>query len=710
MTIEENKTFQNILHELRLIKTELRLQRESEEVTALKDVITTMEALVQREEKVKSEKVTQERLSHREKSVFQQYYTALDGMTTRLSISTVGFPDPTIFLEHVFDNINRRSTSELICRAGPIIFHSKDLGKSWRAVSTPNKTMFFKCFSTNSGRHLLLEESKGDVHLFDQDWKYLGKRTSGKFGWHGSWSVDQSKSGTIMYCEYAAASDVLQVMRSTDDGENWSRSFSETGDPDIAEKGNIRHFHTCQCDPFEQGHWYLSSGDRQEQNRVWKSTDDGLSWSRVLPQTTINNGQEIPGHRKHNVLRHTSEYIDKKYIYWVTDDNLGTSSRLVRMKRSDDQEIELLTEFGKNELRNLIVLEDDTFGIISESKLDLEKAEFYCVDKNGVLKSAFEIPNKEQKKSALSRSSSSKHAIDGKFFSFSDALLLEKKKFFLVWDIKAHKLFQRSVEKSLLEEKIDGLRSVFGEDDDEVKTLERVYDENFRCNVCFPELDKKYLDPSLNILHDSNAFHDERKTEYFCAHCQSRVRQRTVRLLFKKHVTNLSGHILLVSTINAERKWLSEYYESMTHVALQGDFRDPEIIIDTDITNMPHIDSNTFDMVYAIAVLDYIPDLTAVAREVYRVLRVGGEFCFFIMPYRLTEDDSVQNKIKHTNALSHEKYANSQKGEETGIPDCLFSIDYIRRSFEDAGMVLSIYEMYDPPSRTVQKWFIARRP
>jgi hypothetical protein len=134
------------------------------------------------------------------------------------------------------------------------------------------------CMTTSNGRHLVRNNNNHKIWIFDNEWKYLKQIKTGNYPWHESAGIAEINN-TIIYAEYTDLTEELYVWRSEDAGDSWQKVFSQNCylSPHIG----IKHFHTVQPDPFFPGHWYLSSGDRPDECRVWKSTDDGLSWIDV---------------------------------------------------------------------------------------------------------------------------------------------------------------------------------------------------------------------------------------------------------------------------------------------------------------------------------------------------------------------------------------------------------------------------------------------
>jgi hypothetical protein len=659
------------------------------------------------------EKPSQIATALRQQVVFwDRQSTAQTNDVFELEISVIEFPLLTYFLEHVFDVETRRATSQVIAASRDHIRVSDDAGLTWRAIALPERGQYFKCFTTLSGRHLLQREHGGDVHLFDPEWSYLGPRKAARHSWHGSWSIDQSRAGRIMFAECGEEGDVMRVMSSDDDGESWQVAFealSETAGP---KPDTIRHFHTCQADPFETGTWWVSSGDLYAQNRIWCSKDNGRSWQQLSRQPQPAPLSRIPAWRHEHAKRHTAEIFSEQWIYWATDDNLSSCARLVRTPRSlENGSIEVLATLSRNEARNLIALGADAFAVISEAKHHLSHAQLFCVDVTGTSLARFEIPNVGLQRSGFCRSRSSRADFDGTFFSYSDGIMVRSGTHFLKWQLRRTTHADTERDRLTLLQRTQDLARLHGKNDPEATRLKERYAAHFQCNLCEERLDPIFNDASHGVyagLLDPNRFWDRRFVEYPCPHCNSRARTRTGKVLLATQIRNQAGSALLVSEYRSDVRRFQRQFERVTNVALHGDFDDPDLVKDTDITYMPHIASESFNLYWAACVLDYVPDLEGVAREAFRVLLPGGEMAFQIMPYRLVED-ATTCIITHRNALAHETYAQTG-GPETGIPDCLFGVGHVLATFKNAGLAIRRHFVFDQMSRTSQSWFVAQKP
>ncbi len=312
------------------------------------------------------------------------------------------------FLEHVFNFNDWRATQDIIASSTRKrqIFMSRDCGKTWEKV-WPNKRVkknelgleenekkgiFRRCFTTSSGRHLLqlsrTNSNLGTIYIFDKDWNFIGKRSTGNYNWHGSWSIGEYK-GVIMFSEYATGSEKLHVWRSRDDGNSWEIVFKQISHLTNSSQGDIRHFHTCFPWPSsmnktnENGAWLVSSGDTTKQSKVWISYDHGNSWKNI---TDISFGIAKANFNR-SIHRYTSlQYREDGSILWGTDDykNINRSAQLIQARLNDNSnllKLDILTPLWSNNTRVMISF-DSHYLLISEAKQpDPEKVYLQVLNK-----------------------------------------------------------------------------------------------------------------------------------------------------------------------------------------------------------------------------------------------------------------------------------------------------------------------------------------
>ncbi len=262
------------------------------------------------------------------------------------------------FLEHVYLPAGHSSLNTVIAAEynSGNIFVSKDLGAHFHRVYAGRKQRWLRCFTTRCGNHLLWEEISSKIWLFDKNWKVLEVIKTGKYPWHGSWSIAENNN-IIMYAEYASKADTVFVWWSKDSGYTWKKVFFQKSR--LSPNPQIRHFHTIQNDPYFPGNWYLSSGDYADESRIWLSRNDGSDWKEVTDP-------HPDGTASQSVHRFTSLYFDSSYIYWGTDDRMDGKAKFVRAERSEPLKVEVLSNMG-NLVKSLV---STPFGLIfiSEQK------------------------------------------------------------------------------------------------------------------------------------------------------------------------------------------------------------------------------------------------------------------------------------------------------------------------------------------------------
>jgi hypothetical protein len=275
-----------------------------------------------------------------------------------------------LLLEHVYDWANAQSTETLVAsdlqRQG--VYVSDNLGSTWsehRVVGNPN---WQGSFTTHNGTHLLWDDHTKRLRRFSQDWNELAVSSAGTDRWLGSWSIGQH-GDVIMYAEYAFAPQSVSVWRSTDDGASWTRAFKQRGTG--SSNPQIRHFHLLQPDPYRPGDWYLSSGDRPEHSHIWRSSDDGLTWTEITPPSVLGTADE-------SLARFTAMAFTQDFLYWGTDDTFdgrdwaqnptySGHSKLVRAGRGKPLQLDIIGELADRPIRNLTVV-NGSFVLISESR------------------------------------------------------------------------------------------------------------------------------------------------------------------------------------------------------------------------------------------------------------------------------------------------------------------------------------------------------
>jgi hypothetical protein len=300
---------------------------------------------------------------------------------------------------------------------------------------------------------MLLQSSKW-VYLVNDKWKLVKKHSGFEYFWHGSQSIDQSENGVIMFSEYTGTKETnlkpLKVWASYDEGKSFEAVLTLNSSPNH-KAADLRHFHTCFADLEIKGRWYVTTGDRLDNNRLYISDDDGKNWERIAVNK-IAPTKLIQNRFKNNILRFTSCFFKGDYIYWATDDLVGLSQPCyVRMNRKEVRkgEYEILSFFDNNLIRSVIPDEEGGCLTISESKFDLSEADIHYVDNKNSITTLKSIPNRSGNESGTTLSLNSLKFNNGIAYSLHDVnLFAEKQPGILKYELK--RLEENSLEYSFL--------------------------------------------------------------------------------------------------------------------------------------------------------------------------------------------------------------------------------------------------------------------
>lgn len=96
-------------------------------------------------------------------------------------------------------------------------------------------------------------------------------------------SADWSERAVI-FGEYGTTTDgtTYALWKSTNNGTSWKKVLELGGDSGGKTlSGEIRHWHTVQADPYTK-HWWATSGDGNSQCRIYRSTDKGNTWELLF--------------------------------------------------------------------------------------------------------------------------------------------------------------------------------------------------------------------------------------------------------------------------------------------------------------------------------------------------------------------------------------------------------------------------------------------
>ena len=165
----------------------------------------------------------------------------------------------------------------------------------------------------------------GVVESYTSAGVLIGSRTIGDSRWlSGSHSIDYcpNTQHVVIFGEYASDTQpTVNLWRTANKGLTWTSVLAEPGN-NGGVSGAVRHFHAVAADPYTK-HWWAASGDADGQCRIYRSTDNGLTWN-VLFQGTQHE-------------RTTSFVFTADHVYYGTDYPASTPdhSKLVRITKAD---------------------------------------------------------------------------------------------------------------------------------------------------------------------------------------------------------------------------------------------------------------------------------------------------------------------------------------------------------------------------------------
>ena len=360
------------------------------------------------------------------------------------------------FAEHVFDNISRISTNQVIIVGTGKVGVSYDLGQTWTRIELPGceDVRFNLCFTTRSGKHIvqamgwlakgeadLAGEHHGRLFVFSPDWNLLTVSKAGDAHWHGTASIDE-KNGVIMFADYfdnaakyrrdaatSASGSMVQpcaIWRSRDDGFSWEKVFEQ--DP-----SQIRHFHTVIADPFDADVWWASSGDLASESRVWRSPDNGDTWVDWSDPDPAIDVPKAFASRKGAAHRYTDAIVREHDILWGADDLIGDSAdyspdrpikersgaRVYRTPKTNPFQLQEIGYIGQP-VRSMIDV-GQGWVLTTEAKREISgrRASLFFLDAelNNIVK-LVDANNFRNRGTGLTYSRSSRKSRDGVFFSY----------------------------------------------------------------------------------------------------------------------------------------------------------------------------------------------------------------------------------------------------------------------------------------------------
>ncbi len=589
------------------------------------------------------------------------------------------------FLEHVFDFKAWKSTSEIIATTASnkkFIFVSKDNGDTWEKVwpkkqdleankileleESEEKCIIGRCFTTSTGRRLLQlskNNNPGNVYIFSNNWEYIGKRSTGKFNWHGSFSIGEQNK-IILFSEYAVGADKLYVWRTQDDGNTWEKVFEQTSHLIDTYLGDIRHFHTCFPWPnapgnsnAKNGAWLVSSGDTDEQSKVWISYDCGDSWKNITDKSFPLNGDDFT----RSVHRYTTlQYLEDGSILWATDDHAcpERSASLVKAEIENDVlKLNILTSLSSNNIRSLIDFGSYFLSISEAKEPDITKAYVQVLRKEEPyieLSGTIDAP----RRNGFTYSRSSIMAYKNVAFSYN----------MLRWELKER------------------------DDITPVQQSQNAGNPPFICSIC-------------------NAVFSECYDEERCPECKNPARIRALPEIIQKHIPKYTEQEIIDSypmlgfcVEPDEYVYLKKVFDDIQAVPLYVVYMNRKSGVDT--SEFLKFKNDSFSCVFSILLYDYLEEYEKALKEAYRVLAPGGVFVTLIAYYMLSQDDKGTTKkyiFKGGGGYSH------YLSEEMELPSIPTVTKGFTKLMNKVGFQEKVVNIFDEASGAISTFFIGKK-
>lgn len=176
---------------------------------------------------------------------------------------------------------------------------------------------------------------------------------------------------------------------------------------------------------------------------------------------------------------------------------------------------------------------------------------------------------------------------------------------------------------------------------------------------------------------------------------------RTLEKLFLENLYYLQWdkmEVLHVSPSMSERKVLQTYVRNITTLGVY-----PELKTDivADLCNMPHVRSDTYNMVLVGGVLDYVYNDELALSEIHRVLRTSGLFITYVAGNKSMKTTVVEN-IVGQNEKDKVMPCQGRILRHYGENDFTAQL---QRHFS----TVRCYEKYDEPTETSVSWYVCKK-
>ena len=194
--------------------------------------------------------------------------------------------------------------------------------------------------------------------------------------------------------------------------------------------------------------------------------------------------------------------------------------------------------------------------------------------------------------------------------------------------------------------------------------------------------------------HNFEAFNSDKLRR--CSECGSVERTRTIPKLFSEdvNINFSSAKILHISPSIPERKLFRKYNANVTTIDIRPECRTNIV---ADICNMPEVESESYDVVFANCVLNHVYDDKMALSEIKRVLCSGGMALLWVL-----DSGTLRSYINEdpTAWYGKENYEKYKIGTFRHYGEVDFT-ELLRKYFSD----VRCFEKYDEVTDTSCKWY-----
>ncbi len=369
-------------------------------------------------------------------------------VTLRWSVPPL--PTEAKFGSHQFDVESGAPGTRIVAVARNSLYVSDDLGESWEGMSVKgvDELQLDNAYVKPDGGVLAqarrprgTSETRAAILTFDPELTLEGMVAPGINQWHGSSGIDHSR-GTTIFGEYPPNASRPRpedpepekqgdwydshLYRSCDGGHTWEMVHT-------APWRQIRHFHTVRADPYQQGVWYASTGDRPSECHLFRSVDDGLTWHDATGEPLDELTGKPYARRWRALYRYTDVVFTEDHLIWGTDDFLGSAdrigtqdvavadrvgSRLCTATKGERVDVATFAYAG-NPVRTIVDVGVAWLVITQAKRIEIPRPQLFLVSKTEPHRAA-EIGTVDlfAGPSSFTFSRASRAARDGRFFSF----------------------------------------------------------------------------------------------------------------------------------------------------------------------------------------------------------------------------------------------------------------------------------------------------